>query len=110
VNPANLRDAPALFRDYVAGYPESSFAPALLCRAGTISDLFFDSSDAFQDFVRLIELYPDSGYVTVAARHLAHGMGRDRAGRRAYLERLPEQLPGTLAAELARHVLSRLGS
>lgn len=107
-SPDDLRTSTDRFRAFVAKHPYSPFAAALLCRAGVVSDLFFDSAQALRDFRRLIELYPDSGYVSVAVRHLAFGMGADLSEGIAYLRRVPDELPGTLAAEFATRVLARL--
>lgn len=106
--PQNLRESTDRFRAFVADHPYSPFAAALLCRAGVASALFFDSDQALRDFRQLIELYPDSGYVSVAVRHLAFGMGRDLSEGIAFLRRLPGELPGTLAAELAVRVIERV--
>lgn len=105
---SNLREATGRFREFVATFPESPYAAALLCRAGVVSDLFFDSDQAIEDFERLLALYPESGYTSVAVRHLAFGMGRDRSRGIDILRRLPDEIPGTLAAELASRVLLRL--
>jgi len=105
---SNLRESTGRFREFVATFPESPYAAALLCRAGVVSDLFFDSEQAIDDFERLLTLYPESGYTSVAVRHLAFGMGRDRSRGIEILRRLPDEMPGTFAAQLASRVLSRL--
>ena len=105
--PGSLRESTEQFRSFVERYPESPYAAALLCRAGVVSDLFFDSKQARRDFERLLYLYPESGYTSVAVRHLAFGMGRGPAGH-ALLDRVPDELPGTLAADLADRVRARL--
>ncbi len=97
-------------RAYADRYPDTPFAPALLCRAGVLADLFFDSQAAYRDFRRLIRNYPNSGYVSVAIRHLAFGLARDRSEGIAFLAALPQQMPGTLAATHARRVVERLAA
>jgi len=109
VRAADLRGATARFRAFVRDYPESPFAVALLCRAGVVSDLFFDSGQAMEDFEKLIRLYPESGFVSVAVRHLAFGMGGDRDKALRFLRGLPDELPGTLAALMAEQTVRRLG-
>jgi hypothetical protein len=104
----NLRESTVRFREFVERFPESPYAAALLCRAGVVSDLFFDSAQAVDDFEQLIALYPESGYASVAVRHLAFGMGRDRSRGLEVLRRLPHEMPGTFAATLAERVLDRL--
>ncbi len=108
VGASTLRDSTERFREFVATYPSSPFAAALLCRAGVVSDLFFDSAQAREDFEQLLYLYPESGYASVAVRHLAFGMGRRAAAGLELLRRVSEELPGTFAADMAARVVTRL--
>ena len=108
VRSTDMRGATHRFRDFVRTYPHSPYAAVLLCRAGVISDLFFDSELAREDFTTLVHLYPESGYVSTAIRHLAFGMGRDRSEGLDVITALPDEVPGTLAARLAERVLARL--
>lgn len=108
--PTDLPGAAARFRAFAEAHPESPFAAALLCRAGVLSDLFFDSDQAMNDFRRLITLFPESGFVSIAVRHLAFGMGPERGHAAGFLRTVSEDLPGTLAADFAARVSGRLAT
>jgi hypothetical protein len=108
VRASRLRQAAEDFRAFADANPRSVFAPALLCRSGVINDLFFDSERARADFQRLIREYPNSGFVSVAIRHLAFGMGQDREPGIAFLREIPRSFPGTVAADFARRVIARI--
>jgi hypothetical protein len=109
-DPADLHGSAERFRAFVETHPDSPFAAALLCRAGLLSDLFFDSDRATEDFRRLITLFPESGFVSVAVRHLAFGMQAGGPHAESFLREIARDYPGTLAAEFASRAVSRMAN